>query len=107
MFKFSPRTSIFLLAAVIMLTAVSFLAPLRVQTVYAGVCQPGWWYGPERVVAHYTRCEWDFGCWINPWQPNGEWRDYDRVCKDKFDQYGYCGTDCWERRTGTGGCCNR
>jgi hypothetical protein len=107
MTKLNPRVGIPLVIAVVVVALASFapgLAP--VTTAQARACQSGWWYGTERVVSTYLSCIWDFGCWLNPMEPNGEWQACDRICADKYDRVGYCGTDCWDECWETGDCCN-
>lgn len=106
MFKLNLKSGIPLLVAVAIVTVGSFAPGLTpTPIVEASSCRNPWSYYNSRVESTWYECAWHFGCWANPFAPNGHDRNCVRTCADKRDPYGYCGTDCWTNCTWFGGCC--
>jgi hypothetical protein len=107
MLKLNRRIGVLFLIAVLVATAFSFSPGLTPPTtVQAATCYTGWYYTSWQMTGgtFYT-CPWDFGCWINPNEPNGEIQQCQRWVRYKIDIYGVCGTEYKNTCLETGVCC--
>ncbi len=103
MLHLKPRSGVLFLVATLLATAYAFTpSQLTTPEVQAGCGQTvsGW-----VNVGSWETCNWDFGCWINPHEPNNIKKHFTRWCRNKYDERNvFCGTDCYEQ-VGTPGCC--
>lgn len=104
MLRLNPRVGLPLLVAVAVVALAAFAPASAATPVAQAGCAAGWWYGTPSSST-YTTCEWDFGCWINPFTPNGVTKNCTRTCTPKYDRYGFCGTDCTDSCQSNGVCC--
>lgn len=104
MFNLSPRIALPLLVAVVVVALAAFTpGPASTPTVEA---RCGAHYGGYVVIRSEITCNtWDFGCWINPNEPDNINIRHERICRDMYDEnWRYCGTRCYDKDTRLG-CC--
>lgn len=68
MLKLNPRIALPLLVAVIVVTLFAFAPGSAIIPTAEAAC--GAHYSSYWLASQWETCTWDFGCWINPYEPN-------------------------------------
>jgi hypothetical protein len=101
--RLNAKLALPLLAAVTIVALSAFApTPAAVPSAEAacGAHFSGYW-----ISAEWETCDWDFGCWINPFEPNNINIWHQRWCRYVYDENWYiCGMECYDGETRRG-CC--